>query len=57
MQDRMMWYELMDQREALDKDGRFDYQLLLNGDRGENELVRLLLEQGFEDIWWPVICG
>lgn len=52
MQDRMMWYELMDQREALDKDGRFDYQLLLNGDRGENELVRLLLEQGFEDIWW-----
>lgn len=52
MQEQLMWYELMDRRQALDKDGRFNYQLLLHADRGEKELVRLLLNQGFEDIWW-----
>ena len=52
MQDKIMWYELMDRREALDKNERFDYQLLINGERGENELVQLLLKHNFEDSWW-----
>lgn len=52
MQERILWYRMMNQREALDKEGRFEYQLLVNGDRGESDLVSILLEQGFEDIWW-----
>lgn len=37
MQERIMWYDLMDRLKALDKSGRFEHQLLLNGEHGENE--------------------
>lgn len=52
MDDKLEWYAAMAMREALGKDEKFDYQLLVNGVVGENELFRLLMEQNFQDVWW-----
>ena len=52
MDDKLEWYAAMAMREALGKDEQFDYQLLVNGVVGENELFRLLMEQNFQDVWW-----
>ena len=52
MDDKLEWYAAMAMREALGKDEQFDYQLLVNGVAGENELFRLLMEQNYQDVWW-----
>lgn len=36
----------------MDKIERFNYQLLMNGDKGESELVEALLAHDLTDIWW-----
>lgn len=52
MKDKITWYKLMARRGALDKAERFNYQLLVNGDKGESELVESLIAHNFTDIWW-----
>lgn len=52
MKNRIAWYELLARRGALDKDEQFAYQLLVNGDKGESELLQVLLDLELNHFWW-----